>query len=103
MTNCEGLKLPKKINGDLHLWELNSLIGIILSDDILGHVYIYGGCYTLEQIKEMQQEEIENKKNNELKLNKKASLGIVSISFLLVTTLSFCILTFFVCKLILNK
>lgn len=103
VANSEGLKLPKKINGDLHLWEFNSLIGIILSEDILGHVYIYGGCYTLEQIKEMQREEIENKKNNKLKLNKKLSSGIVSISFLLVTILSFCILTFFVCKLILNK
>jgi len=102
VTNSEGLKLPKKINGDLHLWELNSLIGITLSDDILGHVYTYGGCYTLEQIKEMQQEEIRTK-NNELKLTKKISSGIVSISFLIVIILSFCILTFFICKLILNK
>lgn len=103
LKNGEGLKLPKKINGNLHLWELNSLIGVTLSDDISGHVCIYGGRYTLEQIKEMQQEEIENQKNNELKLTKKPSSGIVSISFLIVTILSFCILTFFVCNLILNK
>ena len=92
VANWEGLKLPKKINGDLCLWELNSLIGITLSEEILGHVLIYGGCYTLEQIKEMQQEEIRNKN---IKLLGKSSGYVINV-LLIVNIILFGILVFII-------
>jgi len=102
LTSAEVLILPETINGYLFLSNFTSLVGVTLPNTVREQVIIFRSHYNLDKVKEMQQVEIRTK-NNELKLTKKISSGIVSISFLIVIILSFCILTFFICKLILNK
>ena len=62
LTSAEGLVLPQSIGGDLYLWRLTSAEGLVLPQTVGGKIYYKNNSYSLEELKQLQQEEINSEK-----------------------------------------
>lgn len=93
LTSVDNLILPEIIYGNLVLGSMTTLVGVTLPNIVSGDVeMLYSRKYTLDEIKEMQQEEIRNKN---IKLSGKSS-GYVTNVLLIVNIILFGILVFII-------
>ena len=94
---AEGLVLPQSIGGFLDLGQLLTLKGVTLPNSVGGMIIFNHHAYTLEQIKELQQEETNR---SAITINRKGfTTGICTITMVLITT----ILSIVIAILLLNK
>ena len=97
LHNGKNLKLPKNIGGDLYLSNLSSLKDLILPETIGGTVtYNKYYIYTLKELKQLQQEEINKESINS---NHRGFVtGIFTIIFALFITIFSILISIFIIK-----
>lgn len=94
LTTAEGLHLPRSIGGNLYLDGLTTTIGLTLPDEVGGQItYNYGASYSLEKLKELQQEEIKPAKkvkinNNKLLNHNRKGFTTVVLTFALMSVIT---------------
>ena len=96
LISAEGLKLPEIIGGSLYLNRLTSLVGLTLPQSVGGIIYYNFTEYTLEQLKQLQQEEINRERVSH---NRRGfTTGIYTITFVLFVSVLSILISIFIIK-----
>ena len=102
---AKKLVLPQIIEKSLELYELESLLGITLPQSVNGNILYKGKWYTLEQIRKLQQDEIEKNSNynlnDEIKTNR--NRGFITVVYTITFVLVVCILSVIIGLLLINQ